>query len=232
VSDPARTIGPVPHDSMSCGVNPIVRSGSDRNANAPGLGGLRYQILQGAAIGEQLPTLAALRLEIFRDWPYLYEGTLDYERQYLDTYIRCPQGLAVLAWDGTHCVGATTALPLSQAEAPMQQPFLQAGMAIDDTLYFGESVVLESHRGRGIGVAFFAQREAHAQALGLRQCAFCAVDRPALHPLKPAHYVPNDGFWTRRGYTRHPELRCTLEWLDRGDTAPTPHTLTYWLRRL
>lgn len=196
------------------------------------MGVIRYQPLQGSAIRKHWQSLAALRLQVFRDWPYLHEGTLDYERQYLETYARCADSLVVLAWEDLQCVGATTALPLCDAEAAMRAPFEQTALALDRTLYFGESVVLASHRGRGIGVAFFEQREAHALALGLRQCAFCAVDRPATHPLKPAGYTPNDGFWTRRGYTRQPALHCTLDWLDRGEPAPTPHTLTYWLRVL
>lgn len=193
---------------------------------------VHYQTLRGAAIREHLHTLAALRLTVFHDWPYLYEGTLDYERQYLETYARCVESIAVLAWDGTQCVGATTALPLRDAEAAMRAPFEQAGMGIGNTLYFGESVVLASHRGRGIGVAFFEQRETHARALGLSRCAFCAVDRPASHPLKPAAYKPNDAFWARRGYTRHSELQCCFDWLDRGELKPTLHSLTYWLREL
>ena len=193
---------------------------------------LRYQPLQGAVLREHIAPLAALRLAVFRDWPYLYEGTLDYERGYLDTYARCAQSLAVLVWDGDRCVGATTALPLAAAERAMQQPFLDAGLPLDDTLYFGESVVLTSHRGRGIGVAFFEQRETHARALGLKHCAFCAVDRPASHPLRPAGYQGNEAFWTRRGYTRQPRLACSFDWQDVDQAAPTPHTLTYWRRTL
>ncbi len=196
------------------------------------MGDIRYQTLHGAAICEQLQPLATLRLTVFRDWPYLYEGTLDYERQYLETYARCEQSIAVLAWDGAQCVGATTALPLRRAEGAMRAPFEQAALDIDNTLYFGESVVLGSHRGRGIGMAFFEQREAHARALGLTRCTFCAVDRPDTHPLKPAAYTSNDAFWIRRGYTRQAGLQCSFDWLDLGESAPTPHQLTYWLREL
>lgn len=196
------------------------------------MGNIRYQALQGEAIRQQLQPLAALRLSVFGDWPYLYQGTLEDERRYLETYTRCSDSLAVLAWEGGHCIGATTALPLRHADVAMQKPFDAAGITTHHTLYFGESLVLAGHRGRGIGVAFFEQREAHARMLGLSRCAFCAVDRPAAHALKPAGYTPNDAFWTRRGYTRQPGLQCTFDWRDRGEPAPTPHTLTYWLREL
>lgn len=193
---------------------------------------LHYQALSGAAIREHLTPLAALRLTVFRDWPYLYAGSLAYEQQYLETYARSARSLAVLVWDGDACVAATTALPMTEADAAMRAPFELAGLPVQYTLYFGESVVLSAYRGRGIGVAFFEQREAHARALGLSHCAFCAVDRPAQHPARPANYLSNDGFWQRRGYTRQPELQCHFDWQDLDQPAPTSHSLTYWTKAL
>ncbi|MDP3857605.1 MAG: GNAT family N-acetyltransferase [Stagnimonas sp.] len=193
---------------------------------------LRYQTLLGEQIRSRLEPLAALRLRVFRDWPYLYEGTPDYERRYLETYCRSSAGLAVLVWDGEHCVGATTALPLREAHAEMREPFEAAGIATADILYFGESVVLEDYRGRGIGVRFFEEREDHARRLGLACCVFCAVDRPTQHPLRPAGYLPNDAFWGRRGYQRQPQLVCHFDWQDHDQAAPTSHALSYWLKNL
>lgn len=42
--------------------------------------------LTGKEIGDALDDLAALRVKVFREWPYLYEGSLDYERNYLRRY--------------------------------------------------------------------------------------------------------------------------------------------------
>ena len=41
---------------------------------------LRVALLTGTALGQVLPDLARLRITVFRDWPYLYEGTLAYEQ--------------------------------------------------------------------------------------------------------------------------------------------------------
>lgn len=193
---------------------------------------LRVETLRGAQIGAQIEALAALRIAVFRDWPYLYDGTLDYEQQYLQMYLHCTRSLVVLIWDGAQCVGASTALPLVDAPTHMQQPFIDAGERRDDVLYFGESVLLPAYRGRGLGVKFFALREAHARALGLARCAFCAVDRPADHPLKPADYVSNDAFWQRRGYVRQPQLHTTLSWQDIGEAMPGAKPMTFWMRTL
>ncbi len=193
---------------------------------------MRLESLQGAGIARQLDALAALRCDVFREWPYLYEGTRDYEAKYLQVYVDCPRALAILVWDGTNCVGASTVIPLADAPRDMQQPFINAGMDLARIDYFGESVLLHAYRGRGLGVRFFELREAHARSLGLSLCAFCAVQRPQDHPQRPAHYTPNDAFWQRRGYRQSPALQTALSWPDIGARESTPKPMTFWLREL
>lgn len=192
----------------------------------------KIERLRGADIATQLDALAALRIAVFREWPYLYEGSLEYEKQYLGTYLRSPRSLAILVWDGTRCIGASTVLPLADAEPSAQAPFRAADHDIGRIDYFGESVILRSHRGRGLGVKFFELREAHAREHGLDLCAFCAVERPAQHPARPADYVPNDAFWTRRGYRRQPELRTSFDWPDIGESQSSAKTMSFWMRTL
>jgi GNAT superfamily N-acetyltransferase len=195
--------------------------------------GLRVELLRGEQIRGHLDALADLRIAVFHDWPYLYEGSREYEAHYLDVYLRSPRSLAILLWDGTACVGASTVLPLADAGAEAQQPFRSGGHHhIGEIDYFGESVLLRQYRGRGLGVKFFELREAHAREQGLPVCAFCAVDRPTNDPRKPADYVPNDRFWTQRGYRKAPEIVTTFSWPDIGDSAASAKPMTFWLRRL
>lgn len=193
---------------------------------------LRFETLNGGQIAGRIEPLAKVRIEVFRDWPYLYEGSLDYERHYLDTYARSPGSLAVLVWEAERCIGATTSQPLAEATDAAQRPFLAQGMDLERIHYFGESVLLPGYRGRGLGVKFFEAREAHARRLGQRLCAFCSVDRPDDHPARPAEFVPNDAFWTRRGYRREPSLRTEFSWTDVGSALPSPKPMTFWTREL
>ena len=47
-----------------------------------------------------LPDLARLRITVFRDWPYLYDGTLDYEQEYLAKFAAAKGAVCVIARDG------------------------------------------------------------------------------------------------------------------------------------
>jgi GNAT superfamily N-acetyltransferase len=201
-------------------------------AVARGAGGLAIETLSGAAILPHLDRLAALRIAVFRAFPYLYEGDAAYERDYLTTYARSETAAIVIARDGGRAVGASTCLKLEDAPAAVQAPFRAAGFDIGEVFYFGESVLRPAYRGRGAGVAFFEAREAHARAAGARIAAFCAVDRPADDPRRPEDYVPLAAFWTKRGYTRRPDLACTMTWREIGAAEETPHRLTFWLKTL
>ncbi len=192
---------------------------------------LTFHELSGAALEPWLDGLGALRISVFHDYPYLYEGTLEYERDYLRTYVKAPDSLVVLVADSAEqVVGATTCIPLRNEGPEFQEPFLKHGFVVNEVCYFGESILLPQLRGRGIGKEFFARREAHAQKLGVKWTGFCAVDRPVDHPLRPAGYRPLDDFWKMQGYTKHPEMQATFVWKEIGEEAESPKTLTFWLK--
>jgi len=187
----------------------------------------------GAELGPFLEQVAALRIKVFRDWPYLYDGDEAYEARYLEVYSASPESLCVLVRDGDRLVGASTGLPMRDETEDFKRPFLDQGYDPERIFYFGESVLLPDYRGRGLGVRFFAEREGYARELGrFTHTAFCAVERPCDHPLRPADYRPLDGFWGRRGYTKHPELATTCSWKDLDQREETAKPMTFWLRRL
>ena len=104
---------------------------------------------------------------MFRAWPYLYKGTLAYERQYLPRYAEAKTGTLIVAEDDGKIVGASTALGLDEEDDFVQEPFLDAGMDLTRIFYFGESVLLPDYRGQGIGVRFFEEREAAARPMAM-----------------------------------------------------------------
>lgn len=191
---------------------------------------LAIETLWGEGTRPAIPALAHLRVAVFRDFPYLYEGSAEYEERYLAKYIDLPEGTIVVARDGAEIVGASTALPLARAGKSEQKPFLDAGIDIKGVYYFGESVLLSAYRGRGVGVAFFNEREARARALGFRTAAFCAVERPVDHPRRPKDYAPLDEFWTKRGYRKRPELRTTFAWQDLDEATESSKPMIFWTR--
>lgn len=193
---------------------------------------VRLERLTGDRLKTHLPELARLRITVFRDFPYLYDGSPDYEERYLRTYAAAADSVIVGAFDGERVVGASTGLPLEHEPESLKTPFAERGYRPEEIFYFGESVLLPEYRGRGIGHAFFDHREAHARGLGgFRWTAFAAVDRDPGDPRRPADYRGNDAFWAKRGYERRPGMTMHLEWNEVG-VGGISHPLTFWLRPL
>jgi GNAT superfamily N-acetyltransferase len=187
--------------------------------------------LTGAEVLPLLEDLAALRIAVFAEWPYLYHGDGGYETGYLREYAEAPGAVLVVAEDGGKVVGAATAAPMMHQKAAFRAPFEERGIDTTRLFYFGESVLLPDYRGRGLGHAFFDGREAQARAEGANAACFSAVIRADNHPARPAGYRPLDPFWTARGYRVMPGFTTELSWKEHGSPAEVTNTMQYWLRQ-
>ena len=191
------------------------------------------ELLKGAQIAPYIEDLARLRIDVFREFPYLYDGSFEYEARYLDTYVRSADSLCVLVRDQGLVVGASTALPLADETEEFQRPFIDGGWDCSRIFYFAESVVLPAWRGVGLGVRFFAEREAHARALSrFDWCSFCAVQRPSDHPRRPEGYQPLDSFWHKRGFALTAALHTTYYWRDLDEAEESAKPMAFWLKEL
>lgn len=198
---------------------------------------LRIENLTGASIVPALADVARLRIEVFREWPYLYDGSLAYEHDYLAGFAASRDALIVAAWDGARIVGAATAAPLTGHTADFALLFANHGIDPERVFYCGESVLLPGYRGSGVGRSFFERREAHARACTgskgpFELIAFCAVMRAVDDPRVPAGYRPLDEFWSRRGYRAASGLVGRYAWKEIGAAEETEKPMQFWMKPL
>ncbi|MCU0470437.1 MAG: GNAT family N-acetyltransferase [Arcicella sp.] len=194
---------------------------------------ITYRTFRGSDIESIFENLAQLRITVFRDYPYLYEGTLDYERAYLQTYSNAERAFVFTVFDDEKLVGATTCIPLEDETLEVKKPFLEANLNIERIFYFGESILLKEYRGLGLGNRFFEERENHAKRFGTFDVVcFCAVQRENNHPLKPKDYRALDDFWIKKGYKKQINLESSFEWLDIGEPKPTNKPMIYWMKNI
>lgn len=192
---------------------------------------IETRVLTGESVGTVLDDLAALRISVFRDWPYLYDGDAAYERDYLRAY-QSPGAVVVAAYDGAQMVGAATGAPMEDHAGDFAAAFANRPERLEEIFYCAESVLLPAYRGRGLGHTFFDDREAQARKLGRRYSAFCSVQRPADHPLRPAGYRPLDDFWHKRGYELLSGVVAEFDWKDIDAPVSTRKPLQFWIKTL
>ena len=188
--------------------------------------------LTGEPLKAALPALAELRIAVFREWPYLYEGTLESEAKYLEKFAAANDAFIVAAKDGDQIVGVATASPLLGHADAFAKPFAEKGYDPAKVFYFGESVLRPEYRGRGIGHAFFDAREKHARAIGKFEIAsFCGVVRDPADLRKPKDYWPLDSFWNKRGFHKAEGLKAEFDWKEVGGKEVN-HTMQFWIKPL
>jgi GNAT superfamily N-acetyltransferase len=193
---------------------------------------LQIHTLTGAEAGRALKDLARLRIEVFRDFPYLYDGSLAYEEGYIKGLAGAKDSIIAAAEDEGRIVGCATGSALMGHHEEFAAPFASHNYDPAGVFYCGESVLLPAYRGRGTGHKFFGLREAHAKQRGYKYSAFCAVIRPENHPLRPANYLPLDAFWEKRGYRKVPGMVATFRWKDIDQAQESEHSMQFWLREL
>ena len=193
---------------------------------------LNISLLSGRDAKSYALELAKLRINVFRSFPYLYDGDLTYESHYLDTYFQAKSARVVACFDSRALVGASTVVGLKDESEDFAEPFLKHGLDPNDVMYFGESMLLPEYRGLGVGKRFFEERLKYAQNSRAKWAAFCAVVRADDHPLRPIDYKPLDGLWLQFGFEPVKDLTTKISWRQIDSLDQVKNSLQVWIKKL
>ncbi len=139
---------------------------------------LRIARIPPSELETALDDVAQLNIAVFWEFPYLYDGDMDSERDYIAKYRDSENTIVIGAWDGDKPVGDATGTPMEDHAEEFAAPFQDAGYDLADMFCCAKSVLLPPLRGQRAGHAFFEHREANARALGRRWSCFCSVVGP------------------------------------------------------
>lgn len=198
---------------------------------------LRLETHLGPAILPYVRDVAAMRIEGFRDFPYLYEGTYEYEAKYLEGYAKEPRAMLIRVLDGDRLAAVATSTPLaSSADIVAEAPERFAALGHDPATfyYYAEILVKKAFRGRGIAEMIYRERERWAKQWGYENLCLAVVQRPPDHPLRPADYKSPERIWIRHGFTKT-SVEIVYNWptiLPGGKVEELDNPMTFWMRVL
>lgn len=191
---------------------------------------IHYTIKYGKEIIPYIKDLARLRIEIFREFPYLYDGSIEYEEKYLSKFSKVDEAYVVLVFENNNVIGAFTGIPIRYENDTVRDHIPQH--TIEDSYYLSEIVLQRKYRGKGIGVKLLHQLEEKVISLAkYKRLYFASVIRPNNHPLKPREYKSLDSFWLTNGYTPTP-LICTMSWKEISESKETEKSLAIWEKEI
>lgn len=194
--------------------------------------GVIVKSFKGEDFNKYKEELANLRIQIFREYPYLYDGTIEYEKKYLETFNQSKDSIIVVGFEKSKVIGVSTGIPLKYEPIEIKKPWVDEGYEIEEIYYFSESVLLKAYRGQGIGVKFFEEREKWAKQLNYKIAIFCGVIREENHPNKPINYIPLDNFWEKRGFHKKARFKCKMSWKELNEQVESEKELQIWYKNL
>lgn len=193
---------------------------------------LTIRSLNGPEAREFIKEIADMRITMFEEYPYLYDGCFAYEKEYLETYFSCPDASVLLVFDGQEIVGFSNSIPLKYESKELTEPFTAFGCDVNDYLYIGEVMIKPAYRNQGLLRSFFTFHENRARNERYRFTSFMTVIRPDDHPLKPVDYRPLDPVWRHFGYELINNLEVHFSWVQIDTKEEMDNALAIWCKEI
>jgi GNAT superfamily N-acetyltransferase len=190
------------------------------------------QLLTGSAVADSLADLASLRILIFQEFPYLYDGRREDELRYLKLYAEAPEAFVIIVTDSGKVVGAATGIPLCHEHQGLIEPFAGSVYSVDEIYYVGELLLYPAYRNQGLGLRLVTQIEDQVRSLGTYRYLTCAtVVRSDDHPRRPTQNLPIDRFLARTGFRPLPGMTTEFSWRE-NDGVTRTHPMKFWIKEL
>jgi len=194
--------------------------GINRMGSAGALEFPRVISLKGKEIEPYLPQIIDLHLTVFKEPPYLYEGTREEYAPWMQIYADSKDGIACLLFDGKELVGAATGLPLKEMPGEWLKNFKGP---LERIFYLGEEVILEKYRRKHLGAQLYDQFEKMIPPF-FDTISFARIQEPIEPPL---NFILRE-----RGFLEHKDRDVELLWRDARSKEIVPHKLIYWTKQL
>ena len=179
---------------------------------------MESKILHGGDVRPYLEDIAQMRISMFREFPYLYAGYIEYEREYLENYFKSDTSTILLVFDEGEVVAFSSSILLADELDEIKRPFLDRNLPVEEYLYIGEMMIKPEYRGKGLLRKFFESQESYAKQNGYQHAVFMTVKRDKNHPARPIEYKEIDPIWRHFGYERMQGIFIAMPW-QRVDTG-------------
>jgi GNAT superfamily N-acetyltransferase len=194
---------------------------------------MTIQVLRGQELLSNIPEFAKLRLTIFREYPYLYEGDPALEKSYLSLFASSSDAFFIVAKIKNQVVGAISGLPLDVAQKEIRDVFHQSAIETGEYYALCEIIVLKEHRNKKIGSVLY--KEFENQLLKMKRykkVVLWQIVRAQGDLKRPNDYFSLDNFWCKKGFIKHPEFICYIHWKEISDKEESSHRFEFWIKEL
>ena len=182
--------------------------------NTAAISNYNFKISKGNELEELIPEIAKARLELFKEFPYLYEGTYENELKYLTDFVKNPKSIILTAHEADKLIAFVTAtavesgFDLTEAIKDLMQK-----EDIDTSKYFyiSEMMVYPEFRSFELQNKLKKDIENYAKENSYTKVCFLSVFRENDHPLRPEGYKEISRLW-KFNKNHKTDISTEFEW--------------------
>lgn len=197
-----------------------------------------WEQLSGSNIHKYLTEVATFRIKYFRDFPYFYDGNLDYEMNYLKGYTEDEKSILIIIRNSKNdIIAVSTGVPLittSDILSKAETVFSQSGLNPKDFYYYGEVILDYSVRSKGLTRLIYNEQELHARKFGFSSITIATVIRDPTDPRNVDRVASSDLVWKKLGFTQT-NIEFNYNWptlqID-GKTVDCENKMIFWAKYL
>ena len=192
------------------------------------------KVFKGNEITPYVSDITQLSLQIYREYPYLYEGTEEEYLPFIQRYSESNDGIASILFDDKKLIGVCIGMPLNEMRDNYLGNFSSITKEELDSLYYlGEFLLLKQYRSQGNGKQMYTSFENEVIKKSLyKTLCFCKIQEFLEHPSQPDNYFSMNNFWKQSEYVAREDLSFNVDWVNVNETTLSPHQLYFWFKPL
>jgi hypothetical protein len=191
-----------------------------------------YEVLSGHEVIPYLDRLGELRIAVFSEYPYLYDGSIEAEKNYLKMYAQSKSSLVVLSKIDKKIIGFIAGLPFTESlDNDYKDSFLTEVPIEKTVFYLGEILIQIPYRRNKIGNQLFQLFEHQLKLKGYKKILGCTVIREA-NSDKQEEGFSIEQLIISKGAAKCADLIQRIGWKEVGKDESTEHFMQYWEKEL
>lgn len=166
----------------------------------------KFDKFYGREISTHLLKVAEFRIRYFKDFPYLYDGSVEYEMSYLTGYADDPRSMLITVTNmNNELIAVSTSVPLVTTTNILDgasELFRSNGLNPSTFFYYGEVIIDHSARKQGLAKSIYLMQDEHALNSGFENIAIATVIRLKGDHRQPEFYQSSDLVWKKMNFQK------------------------------
>lgn len=177
------------------------------------------QVLKGHQIKPYSKAIVELLLTVFKEPPYLYEGTVEEYLPFVEIYANSADGIACLLFENKKLVGVVTGVPLQEMPERFRTSF---GNQCKTMYYLGEMGLVKEYQKQKLGTLLYSEFEKQIPP-GFDTLCFCKISEPN---------NTFDPVLEKYGFVEEKKHAFEGVWRNIGELIESPHEMDFWTKQL